>query len=94
MPLHTEIRLGPGHAVLDGNALLPEKRYTTPQFTAHVYCGQTAGRIKVPLGTEVGLCPSHIVLDGDPTPQKEAQPPICSPYLLWPNGWMDHYATL
>jgi len=31
-----------------------------------VYCGQTAGWIKMPLGMEVGLGPSHIVLDGDP----------------------------
>ena len=32
-----------------------------------VYCGQTAGWIKMPLGTEVGLGPGDIVLDGDPT---------------------------
>ena len=31
-----------------------------------VYCGQTAGRIKMPLGTEVGLGPGDILLDGDP----------------------------
>ena len=36
-----------------------------PQFSAHVYCGQTAGWIKVALGMEVGLGPGHIVLDGD-----------------------------
>jgi len=40
-----------------------------PQFLAHVYCGQTAGFIKMPLGTmEVGIGPGHIVLDGDPAP--------------------------
>ena len=37
-----------------------------PQFSAHVYCGQTAGWIKMALGMEVGLGPGHIVLDGDP----------------------------
>ena len=31
-----------------------------------VYCGQTAGRIKMKLGAQVGLNNSHIVLDGDP----------------------------
>ena len=31
-----------------------------------VYCGQTAGCIKMPLGMEAGLGPSHIVLDRDP----------------------------
>jgi len=33
-----------------------------------VYCGQTAGWIKMPLGTEVGLGLDHVVLDGDPSP--------------------------
>ena len=61
------------------------------EFAAHVYCGQTAGWIKIPLGIEVGLGPGHIVLDGDPVPpQKGAQPsPIFVPCLLWSNGWMD-----
>jgi len=50
--------------------LSPEKggRAPPPQFSAHVYCGQTVGWIKMPLGTEVGLDPSDIVLDGDPAP--------------------------
>ena len=43
-----------------------------PQFSAHIYCGQTAGWIKVALGMEVGLSPGHIVLGGGtaPLPQK------------------------
>jgi len=49
----------------------------TPQFLAHVYCGQTAGWIKMPLGMEVGLGPGHIVLDGDPAPpQKGGTSPL------------------
>ena len=32
----------------------------------YVYCGQTAGCIKILLGTEAGLGPGEIVLDGDP----------------------------
>jgi len=43
----------------------PQKGHN-PKFSAHVYCGQTAGWIKLPLGTEVGLGPGDIVLDGDP----------------------------
>ena len=39
-----------------------------PQFSAHFYCDQTAGCIKVPLGMEVGLNPRDFVLDGDPAP--------------------------
>jgi len=47
-----------------------------PQFSAHVYCGQTAGWIKIPLGTEVDLGSGHIMLDGDPDPpQTGAQQP-------------------
>jgi len=40
----------------------------SPQFSAHICCGQTAAWIKMPLGTEVGLCPGDFVLDGDPAP--------------------------
>jgi len=32
-----------------------------PQFSAHFYCGQTAGCIKMPLGMVVGLSPGDIV---------------------------------
>jgi len=46
----------------------PQKKGAHPQFSAHVYCGQTAGWIKVPLGTEIGRSPRDIVLDGDPAP--------------------------
>ena len=37
-------------------------------FTAHVYCGQTAGWIRIPLDTDVGLGLGDIVLYGDPAP--------------------------
>ena len=47
---------------------LPKKRAEPPKFSAHVYCGQTAGWIKMVLGMEVGLGPVHIVLDGDTAP--------------------------
>jgi len=51
--------------------LLPEKKGTAPtQFLAHVYCGQTAGWIKMPLGTEVNLGLGDCVLDGVAAPPK------------------------
>jgi len=40
----------------------------TPQFSAHVYCGQTAVCIRIRLGTEVVLSLGDIVLDGDSAP--------------------------
>jgi len=65
MPLGTEVGLGPGD-VLHG-AQLPLKG-ARPQFSAHVYCGQMAGWMKMPVGAEVDLSPGHIVLDRDPAP--------------------------
>jgi len=38
-----------------------------PHFSAHVYCGNEAGWIRMLFGTEVGLGPGGIVLDGHPT---------------------------
>jgi len=72
MPLPTEVGLSPGYVVLDGDLTpLPQKGGTAPQFSAHVYCAQTAGWIKMPLRTEVGLGTGDIVSDGDPAPPTE-----------------------
>jgi len=68
MQLGTEVSLGPGHTVSDGDAAPLPQRCTDPQLSVHACCGQTAGWIKVPLSREVGLGPGHIVLDGDPAP--------------------------
>ena len=58
MPLGTEMPLGPGDAVLDGGrSFSPLLKGHSPQFSVHVYCGQTAGWVKTPLGTEVDLGP-------------------------------------
>jgi len=70
-----------------------KKGGTAPtQFLVHVYCGQTAGWIKMPLGTEVNLCPGD-VLDGSQLSLKGAQPSVFGSCLLWPNGWLDDDAT-
>jgi len=69
MPLGMEVGLGPGHAVLDGDPAPPKNRRTAPHFSAHVYCGQTAGWIKNQDATwyeGIGLGSGHIVLHGDP----------------------------
>jgi len=55
MPLGMEVGLDPSDIVLDGDAAPLSKRGHSPQFSAHVCCGQTAGWIKMPLGTMVGL---------------------------------------
>jgi len=78
-----------------GTQPLP-KRGRRPQFSAHVYCGQTAACIKMPVGMEVSVGPDDIVLWGPSSPAQKgggARSPIFAPFLLWPNGWMHQNAT-
>jgi len=51
-----------------------------PQFSAHFYCGQTAGCIKMPLGMEIASAHAT-VLDGDPDPypKRGGAPPSFRP---------------
>jgi len=80
MPLGMEVGLGPGDPVFDGDPAPPRKKGTAPtKFLTHVYCGQTAGWIKMPLGTEVNLGAGDVVLDGVTAPPKRARPPS-----FWP----------
>jgi len=65
-----EGRSRPVHTVLDAD-VAPPKGYSSPQFSAHVYYGQTAGWIKMPLCTEVWIGPGHSVLDGTQLPPPE-----------------------
>jgi len=57
----------------------PQKTGHSPQYLAHVYCGQTAGWIKMPVSSTF--------------PQKGGTVPIFGPCLLWPNDRMDQDAT-
>jgi len=82
------------HCVRWGPSSPPKGAHS--QYSAHVYCGQMAGWIKMSLGMEVGLSPGHVVLDGDPAPSKRGtvpHPPFFGPCLLWPNSWMDQDVT-
>ena len=93
MKLGTEVGLGPGHIVLDGDPAPPPQKGHRLQFSAHVCCGQTAGWIKMPLGMEVGLGPGNIALDADPAPKVEGHSPSILAHVLWPNGCMDQDAN-
>jgi len=56
----TQVGLGPGHIVLDGDqAPLPKKWITAPNF-------------RLVFGTEVGLDAGHIVLDWDLAPHQRS----------------------
>ena len=86
MSLGSEVGLGLGDIMLDGDPAAPTKRGTAaPHFSTHVYCSETAGWIRIPRGTEVGLGPGDIVLDGElPVPHRKghSSPPLFGPCLL------------
>jgi len=65
MALGMEVGLSPGDFVLDKDpAPFPKSgRSPPPKFSAHFYCGQMAGCIKMPLGMEAGLIPGDFVFD-------------------------------
>jgi len=73
MPLGTEVGLGLRDIVLYGDPARPPLKMHSPQFSANVRCGQTAGWIKMPLGTEVNLGPGDVVLDWIAAPLEGAQ---------------------
>jgi len=47
----------------------------------------------MPLGMKVSLVQATLCYMGSQLSLKGAQPPVFSPCLLWPNGWMDEDAT-
>jgi len=84
-----KVGLGPGNTVRWGPAP-PLLKGHSPQFLAHVRCGQTAGWIKIPLGTDVGLGPCNFLLDGDPAPKKGHSPTqfLAHNYCGQTAGWI------
>jgi len=68
MLLGMDVGLSPGDLVLHGDPVPLPKNGRSPQFLAHVYCGQTPASIRMALGTAVGVGLRDIVLDGDPAP--------------------------
>ena len=86
-----EVGLSPGYFLLDGDPAPPPQKGGTPPIFGPcliVYCGQTAGWIKMPLGVEVRFGPSHIVLDGEPASPKRGT------FLLWLNGSRCHLVQM
>jgi len=80
-----------GAFVLDRDPAPFLKRRWSPQFSARLYCGQTAAWIKMPL-TDVGLGLRNIVFDVDPvTPEKghiHSYPILAHVYFGEMAGWM------
>jgi len=83
-----QVCLGPGHIVLAGTQLPSPKREHSPQFSALVYCGLTAGWIKMSFGMGEGLGPRQIVLHGDPAPPKRRPSPLIFGPCGQTAGWI------
>ena len=87
-----EVGLSVCDIVLDGDpAPPPQKKGTAPQFSAHVYCGQMAGWMKMPLGSWYGSRPwprPHCVRWGpsSPLPAKGAQQTPFSAHVYCGHG--------
>ena len=88
MALGTQIGLGPGHIVLDGDPAPP--KWHSPHFSAHVCCGQTAGWTKMPLNWYRGRPRSRrqCVRWETQLPLEKGTAHTFSPCLLWRNGWI------
>jgi len=76
-----------------GTQPLPQKGRSPTQFSAYVYCGQTAAWIKMPLGTEVDLGLRDIVFDAwtQLPPEKSTPTPtqfLAHVYSGQMAGWM------
>jgi len=72
------------HCVRRGPISISPKGHS-PQFSAHICCGQMAGWIKMPtVRMEVGLGSGDLVLDEDqaPFPKKGAEPPNFRPMSI------------
>jgi len=71
MALGTDVGLGPDDIVLDWDPAPPPQKGggAPPQFSAHVYCGQTAELINMSFGTDRPRPTRHCVRYGvDPAP--------------------------
>jgi len=82
MPLSMDVGLSQGNFVLHGDqSPSPTKGRTPPKKSAHVYCGQMAGWIKMPIGMEVGLGLRDIVFDVDPASPRKMGTPTPTQFL-------------
>ena len=92
MPLGMEVGLSPRDLTVLDEGPAPPKKGWSLKFSAHVYCGQTAGWIKMPLGREVNLGPGGGVSDGDGVavhPKKGTAPQFSvHVYYGQKAGWM------
>ena len=85
----------PDHIVLDGDsAPVPQKGGGAPNFRFIPVVAKWLDGSRCHLVGGRPQTSRHCVKWGPSSPrQKEAEPPIFGPCLLWPDGWMDQDAT-
>jgi len=98
MPFGTEVDLGPGDIVLDGEpGLSPSpssKNMGEPPNFGSLYGSKQRHGSRCHLVRGKPRSSQHCVTWGPSSPLKGAeQSTIFGPCLLWPNGWMDQDAT-
>ena len=82
MNVGTQVGLGHGHNLLDGDPAPHPPKGHRPKFSAHIRCGKMAAWIKLPLGMEVDLGPGRIVLHEDPArPSQKRHSPQFSAHV-------------
>jgi len=94
-PLGMEVASARQLCVRWGPSRLP-KRGGGPNFLPYVYCGQTAGWIKMPFSTAVKLGPGYVVLDGYTALLRKGHSSrqLFGPRLLWPQSPISATAEL
>ena len=75
-------RLDASRCVLDGDSAPPPLKEHSPQFSANVRCGQTAGWTKMSIGMEVGLAQATLCSIGTQLPREKNGTP--TPPNFWP----------
>jgi len=94
MPLSTEVGLGPGYIMLDGDPAPPPKKGAQPPIFGRCLLWPNGWIDQDATWYESRRQPRrHCVNWGPSSPQKTDRSPIFGPCLLWPNGWTDQGAT-
>ena len=81
MSLDMKLGLGQGDFVLDGDHAPPPQKGEPPKFSAHVYCGKTAGWMKLVLGMTSDQSTLYY-MGTQPPSKKGAEPPNFQPMFI------------
>ena len=91
MKLGTEVGLGPGHIVLDGDPAHPaQKGHSSPNLWPMSVKTKWLGGSRCHLACRQASVQATLCYIGTQLPPKRPQPPIFGQCLLWRNGCLYH----